>query len=525
MENTRDGMVDRVRLNDHAGTGTVPAKKHSYSFERYGRRTFGNNITNSMQTSRPGSGKDESLLYSSGGLSRNADVQGSAVAKVVASHTPNVRDGQGDVVMEDAVVTPFIAPADRNTSGERVYDVFQTPQEEELGNDPPSEGKRLARQMQLVAQRLGTPCDRVVSVCKEGGRSLASASTDELKKPVARRMSILGDVQAPILDLNGFDAQGERRRHSIATPIIQQRKEDHIKAPSGRECAVLDPIQKECIEALEAKIAELEAHREEAGVILEGYQGSIAKLQDNYSKDVVTWTTENTLMSTEVERLRKERQKIHDQFSVLYNSKYLPLKEEVQKLREQLRRQQSSESEARAMGDELGVLKKRIESYGMSEVALKKSLEAAESQVQTAKEEARVACNRVEDVRQHCQLEAREAAREYQSKIEALEAALSHKDQRLGIAEQKILSMREQLEEALHQKEVATTGFQRKTLELQAREKELNSVQAQLHEKMSLLEEYKKTNEGFYEIKLGYKKKIQYLNTKLAEARMSSCAK
>ena len=79
--------------------------------------------------------------------------------------------------------------------------------------------------------------------------------------------------------------------------------------------------------------------------------------------------------------------------------------------------------------------------------------------------------------------------------------------------------MREQLDEALHEKEVATTGFQRKTCELQAREEEVYSLQANLNEKMKLLEEYKRTNEGFYEIKLGYKKKIQYLNAKLAEER------
>ena len=416
--------------------GTTSQPK-AYSFERYGRRAFGNNITNRQTL-----------------------------------------DGRQDVLWkkEDVAVTPTVRP---RADVVHTEDVFQTPLEE--GNDgPASEGKRLAKEMHAMAQRLGTPSGRG----SLEPRSLASASTEELKRPLARRMSILADMHAPILDLNGFDAHGERRRHSLATPVIQRAREDlTVQMTHGPED----------VEELKEKIAALEAQRDEAGAILEGYQGSIAKLQDDYSKDVVTWTTENTLMSTEVERLRKERQQIHDQFSVLYHSKYLPLKEEIKGLREASAKQESIE--VASLCEEVGMLKTQVESYKMSE-------NAAKNDVRKAKEEARL---------------AHERAEEYQSRIESLESALRQKDERLDQADWKIGSMREQLDEALHQKEVATAGFQRISLELQAREDEVCRLKAHVTEKMKLLEEYKRTNEGFYEIKLGYKKKIQYLNAKLAE--------
>lgn len=443
--------------------GTIQTK--SYSFERYGRRIFGNNITNRQpNTSLDG------IQDAKGGLSKRVE----------------------DVVMHDVVLTPH-----GDVSKDTVYDVFQTPLDEE---GPPSEGKRLAREMHAMAQRLGTPTgNRSVE-----SRSLASASTEELKRPIARRMSILGDMHAPILDLNGFDANGDQRRHSLATPVIQRTK---------AEMPALASTSSEDIQELKEKVKALEAQRDEAGAILKGYQGSIAKLQDDYSKDVVTWTTENTLMSTEVERLRKERQKIHDQFSVLYHSKYLPLKEEVKKLRKEHDVQESLQ--VQSLQEEVSMLRKQVESYKMSEGALKKSFEAIEAQLLAAKEETRIECNRADDTRQQAQT----ACQEYQSKIQSLESALRQKDQKIDSVERKILSMREQLDEALHDKEVATTGFQRKTCELQAREEEVHSLRANLNDKMKLLEEYKKTNEGFYEIKLGYKKKIQYLNAKLAEER------
>ena len=443
--------------------GTIPTK--TYSFERYGRRTFGNNITN-RQTQSSLDGIQDAIR----GLSKKG----------------------GDVVMQDAVLTPH-----GDVSKGSVYDVFQTPRDEQ---GPPSEGKRLAREMHAMAERLGTPTGRG----SVESRSLASASTEELKRPVARRMSILGDMHAPILDLNGFDANGDRRRHSLATPVIQRTKEEVPTVPSTSD---------EDVQELRAKVKALEAQRDEAGVILEGYQGSIAKLQDDYSKDVVTWTTENTLMSTEVDRLRKERQRIHDQFSVLYHKKYLPLKEEAENLRNAHAKQESLH--VQSLQEEVGMFKKQVESYQMSEIALKKSVEAIEAQLLAAKEEIRIECNRSEDTRQQAQT----ACQEYQSTIQALESALRQRDQKIDSVERKILSMREQLDEALHEKEVATTGFQRKTCELQAREEEVYSLQANLNEKMKLLEEYKRTNEGFYEIKLGYKKKIQYLNAKLAEER------
>ena len=56
-----------------------------------------------------------------------------------------------------------------------------------------------------------------------------------------------------------------------------------------------------------AELAELRSQRDEMMSILEGYQGTVQKLSDEYSADACAWTSENRLLKTEVERLRREQ--------------------------------------------------------------------------------------------------------------------------------------------------------------------------------------------------------------------------
>jgi len=295
MEN-KSVDVAATATGDRSGGPEVAATRTTkgYTFDRYSTRAFGNNITNRHVVSRCGL----------------SDLQ--QTIRTLKSRTPFScpRDSEGDVVMDDAVMTPKIEKKD-NVIDHNPVDVFQTPVVVGGGvaNDPATEGKRLARQLRLVAERLGTPTATAppegvedVNVV-EGQRrvkSLASASTEERPKAISRRCSILGDMGAPILDLNGFDAQGDRRRNSIATPLIasSQTADELVDGQKGGV-----KLSKTRVTELETRIAQLEDENQEAAVILEGYQGSIAQLQDKYSKDAVAWTSENALMATEVRML------------------------------------------------------------------------------------------------------------------------------------------------------------------------------------------------------------------------------
>jgi chromosome segregation ATPase len=206
------------------------------------------------------------------------------------------------------------------SSGKHVDDVFATPATRPLAgrafdetNDPASSGKLLAKQLGEVAKTLATPIER--------------------KTIGGRRCSILSDeLQTSILDLSGFDAQGERRRQSLSTPLIVNGKDRIADARSRSMLGRQSNPAVATTRAEEAKVAELLSQRDEMMSILEGYQGTIAKMSDEYSRDACAWTSENKLLKTEVERLRQERQQVHEQFTVLYESKYVPLKEHAKNL-------------------------------------------------------------------------------------------------------------------------------------------------------------------------------------------------
>jgi predicted RNase H-like nuclease (RuvC/YqgF family) len=192
-------------------------------------------------------------------------------------------------------------------------------------------------------------------------------------------------------------------------------------------------------------------------------------------------------ISLQVSRLRKERQQIHDQFSVLYKSKYLPLKQEIGSLQQ---RASSATEEARSAREEIRMLSKQLESSKMSESALKKALEASQAQVSAAQEEARVACSRLQVVQDKLMVETRQISEQYTSKIHQLEEMMLSKDKELQACRDKLVSLRETCDEIIHQKEVAITGYQRKKLELDVREEEICSLQTRLNEAEKMLDKF-----------------------------------
>jgi hypothetical protein len=236
------------------------------------------------------------------------------------------------------------------------------------GSDPASEGRRLAERLHAAAERLQTPAtgarpaalqlpatpapaaagaaadaqehtfqfkDDVAALltaleartptpaaditpapapAAATAREAARASTEERPGARPRRRSSLGAsaAAAPLLDLAGFDANGNRRTPEMATPTVPAPRGDAHRASPARRPAAAAPapapaaaaaqvaaLQREAA-ALRQRCAALTAEREEAAGLLAGYQGSISELQDSHSAVVVRLQAEAALMKSEV---------------------------------------------------------------------------------------------------------------------------------------------------------------------------------------------------------------------------------
>lgn len=524
------GMHPAVREPVTKSSASNPQLTHSLEQSKQGMnrgRAFGDSISNTVNTRR-GTGlsdlQDAIRSLRKGGATQNLQETrpGHAHAYVGSrdavekARTPSapMLDSQGDVVMGDAVITPVVLSGKKNDVGRE--DVFQTPKEGYEGSDPATEGKRLAQQMQRVAEQLSnspvvrqseeedaTIVIRNRVVQQHPVRRLDSASTEERPKPVARRSSILADGVAPILDLNGFDAHGDQRRNSIATPVIRSKLSPENERPMPK---ALDATAGN-LEKLQKHIQELEMEKEEATSLLESYQGSIAKLQDAYSKDTLTLKNENKLMETEVERLRKERQQIHDQFSVLYNRKYLPLKQEATALRESVKMMQERTENLNSAQDEIQLLRNEIETLKKSEEALRNSVEAAEARAQAAVESEQLVHGRLESERQK---DGRKIS-QLEEQIRVLESERDTNQGEIDRLKEKYDSLRQHLEESMHRCEVACAGYERKKLEVNAREEEVYTLQVENKELRKRLDDYRAENEKFYHTREKYRAQIRLL--------------
>jgi len=167
-------------------------------------------------------------------------------------------------------------------------------------------------------------------------RALAVASTEERPRTQARRRSSLSSCSPTILDLSGFDANGERNAPGAATPLALAGKADaaiEISPPAILSSNLACCSRSDDVSALHQRIAELEEERSEAASLLSGYQGSIAELQDRHSAAIVKMQAKISMLQSESERLRAERADIHSQFESLYRDKYQPLKVEAAVLR------------------------------------------------------------------------------------------------------------------------------------------------------------------------------------------------
>lgn len=292
------------------------------------------------------------------------------------------------------------------------------------GKDPASSGKMLAKRLGEVAKTLATPVERKP---RAGGRR-CSVLPGEL------------ELHTSILDLNGFDAQGERRRHSMSTPLIVNGGGGRMRvgatgtatggmqqlqcqrgagegegegagAAAGAAAGVVTATAAEL-----AELAELRSQRDEMMSILEGYQGTVQKLSDEYSADACAWTSENRLLKTEVERLRRERQQIHEQFTMLYENKYVPLKEHAKNLERAAA--EAGTSRARESAAEAAVEALRVELRAKEAAA-----EAADAALRAAKgefERKYEACERVLHEREQQISEINERYNNLQRKLRGL---------------------------------------------------------------------------------------------------------
>ena len=485
---------------------------------------------------------------------------------VGGQHSPSLTLYDGDdVVMEDAVTpSPICGKAYENTkisvkkaengrSDERGASVDKsltpcpekaspkTPQDgvvpETDKTDPISEGRKLAQQLHDVAEKLGTPTmscfvspcggnmeqdETIVIPTKMAEEANYSRAAMHKSEKNTRNSSLIRDITAPILDLNGFDAHGDRRRSTAGTPLILASKSKTAvltSKPASTENAKRSSDTAhnhgEEIERLRQTILRLESQKEEAGAMLQGYQDSISSLQDKHSKEVIRATSEVKLMKTEVERLRRERADIHSQFEALYNDKYVPLKTEAAALRKETEELRARDKNELALSEEISMLRKELVAAKQAASASQKAVEAAEAQKRAALESESLAKEKAQTVKANADKSLEMIKTDYEKKIEHLESSLQLKNKEIEEKGTKSVMLRQKLDETMHKLEVATAIRDRRQGEINSREEEICALQVRLKEVEGILGQYKAENEKFFKLKEKYKATIASLERDL----------
>jgi len=452
-------------------------------------------------------------------------VRRSASAKKAENVQPNERDA-GDAKL----LTPCLEKASPKTPQDcALSDTDKT--------DPISEGRKLAQQLHAVAEKLGTPTmsgfvspyggsaeqDETVVIATKMAKEtdLSRAVIRESEKETRRRSSVC-DITAPILDLSGFDAHGDRRRSTTGTPLLLASKSRNTvptskPTPTGNATRSSDTAynRNEEIERLRQTIRRLESQKEEAGAMLQGYQNSISSLQDKHSKEVVRATSEVKLMKTEVERLRRERCDIHSQFEALYNNKYVPLKSEAAALRKEAEELRAQEKNTLALSEEMSMMRKELLAAKQAASASQKAVEAAEAQKRAALESESLAKEKAQSVKANADQSLEMMRTDYEKKIEHLESSLQSKNKELEEKGTKSAMLRQKLDETMHKLEVATAVRDRRQGEINSREEEICALQVRLKEVEGILGQYKTENEKFFKLKEKYKATIASLEREL----------
>jgi len=388
-------------------------------------------------------------------------------------------------------------------------------------------------------------------------RALAAASTEERPKPIARRRSSLTATPnsggAAILDLAGFDEDGERTAPGQETPVLAPRGGTtttdmsynasgshgitHLGHPSvvTRSLPALveaagasRPSSAPALEiaALRQEIANLESERKDAASLLSGYQGTIAELQDRHSAAIIKLQAENAMLKSESERLRSDRAQIHSQFDTLYREKYAPLKTEAAALRRGADALRTRLAEEGGHVKRIAQLEAELSASKAATAAAQQGTAALKAEAEAAKESERVAEQRACDADARLQELQTKWATKFAAESSRAEQALVRKESEVSSWKDKHSAMARQYDDAVHRAHLAQAGRERKAAEVGQKEEEICTLQVRLQEYESVLGQYRAENEKFAASKETYKARIAALEKELVgkEAEKQSLA-
>jgi hypothetical protein len=380
-----------------------------------------------------------------------------------------------------------------------------------------------------------TPAGATVGNGMPTARALAAASTEERPKPVARRRSSLtaspNSGGAAILDLAGFDANGERAAPGQGTPLLAPRGgatngtsvsshgTTRFAPPTTSSpvvAAVARPSSAPEIASLRQQIAELESERKDAASLLSGYQGTIAELQDRHSAAIIKLQAENAMLKSESERLRTDRAQIHSQFDTLYREKYAPLKTEAAALRRGADALRTRLAEEGGNSKRIAQLEAELSASHAATAAAQQGAAAFKAEAEAAKEAGRVAEHRAADAVARLQELEQKWSSKFAAESSRAEQALAKKETEVSAWKDKYAALAKQYDDAVHRAHLAQAARERKAAEVGIKEEELCTLAVKLKNFEAVLQQYKEENQKFLGIRDTYKARIVGLEEELA---------
>ena len=352
-------------------------------------------------------------------------------------------------------------------------------------------------------------------------RELAAASTEERPKAVARRRhsSSLSPTNdgAPLLDLNKFDDNGDRRLGSLQTPIHNYSNKNALEMTttgatdgSGGGNTYIrrtHSAQKE-VETLRHQVASMEAERVNATALLAEYQGTIGALQEKYSSQQVKLQSENALLKNESQRLRKERNEINQKFETLHRDKYVPLKNENVALH---RGMDALRNRLLQEGDKvkrIAQLEAELSAARAATTAAQQSAAAYNAEVEAAREAERVLQKRVAEATSAVQEAEKRWAAKFAAEATRAEQALASKATELSQWKDKHAAMARQHDEAVHRAHMVQAAKERLQAEVGRKEEEICAMEVRMKEVENVLVQYRAENKKFAAVKEEYKRII-----------------
>ena len=360
-------------------------------------------------------------------------------------------------------------------------------------------------------------------------RAMAAASTEERPKAQPRRRSstLSPGNTAPILDLNGYDVNGERTAPGQATPLFSAAgcrgdgyaSKTHFSNHNNNVTTTTsnsDTISATAVAALKHQISGLEAEREEAASLLSTYQGTIADLQDRHSAVLVRLQTENALLKSESERLRCERAEVNTQFETLYRDKYAPLKTEAAALRRGADALRARLMEEGGKVKRIAQLEAELSLAQAATAAAQQSAAAFKSEADAARKGEAVAEQRAAEAAKQGEEAERRWAAKFATEAARAEQALASKGAEVSAWKDKHTAMARQHDAAVHRAHLAQAAKERKSAEVGRKEEEICALEVRLHEVECVLGQYRAENEKFSATKEKYKSVIAALERELA---------